>query len=77
MSEWAPKRVISISELEGMSPAERAAAIDASIVRDGSAVSPEFRAVVDATARRLGDEHRSRGLNAWCGCPAGTSPWCG
>jgi hypothetical protein len=60
MNEPSEKRVISISELERMSPAERAAAIDASIVRDWSAVRPEFRAEIDATARRLGDEHRSR-----------------
>ena len=60
MGEPAKKRVISIEELERMSPAERAAAIDASIVHDWSAVRPEFRAEVDETARRLGDEHRSR-----------------
>lgn len=60
MGEPAKKRVISIEELERMSPAERAAAIDASIVHDWSAVRPEFRAEIDATARRLGDEYRSR-----------------
>ena len=60
MGEPAKKRVISIEELERMSPAERAAAIDASIGHDWSAVRPACRAEVDETARRLGDEHRSR-----------------
>lgn len=44
-----------------MSPQERAEVIDAAVVTDWAEVPESFRAKIDATARRLGEQRRARG----------------
>jgi hypothetical protein len=48
-----PRRIITASEMDGMTPQQRADVIDASVVRSWDEVDPEFRAQALATARWL------------------------
>ena len=41
-----------------MTPEQRSAAFDASLVHDLDELPPEFRARIEARARRLAEEHR-------------------
>ena len=53
-----PRRVVTAAELEGMTPAERDAHFEASIVRDLSKVPPEFLARVrERVERRTTEGH--------------------
>jgi hypothetical protein len=45
--------VVTAAEMDRMTPLERAAAVDASVVRDWGQVPDAFRREVEATARRL------------------------
>ena len=47
------RRIVTAAEMDRMTPMERAAAVDASIVRDWDQVPPGFRREVEETARRL------------------------
>jgi hypothetical protein len=51
-----PRRIVTAAELEGMTPAERDAHFEASIVRDLSKVSPEFLARVRERVERRATE---------------------
>ena len=48
-----PRRIITATEMDGMTPKQRADVIDASVVRSWDEVDPEFRAHALATAREL------------------------
>lgn len=47
------ERVLSAAEMDQMTPTERAAAVDGSVVRDWAAVPAEFRHRIETTAQRL------------------------
>ena len=51
-----PRRIVTAAELERMTPAERHAHFEASIVRDLSKVSPEFLAWVRERLERRAEE---------------------
>ncbi len=55
-----PDRIITATELEKMTPQERSEVIDAAVVTDWAEVPESFRAEIDATARRLGEQRRAR-----------------
>ena len=53
-----PRRIVTAADLEGMTPAERDAHFEVSIVRDLSKVSPEFLARVrERVGRRAAEGH--------------------
>jgi hypothetical protein len=56
-----PDRIVTAADLEKMSPQERADVVGAAVATDWSEVPDAFRAQVNATARRLGEQRRSRG----------------
>ena len=53
-------RIVTAADLERMTPQARADVIDASVVTDWHDVPESLRAKVDATARRLGEQRRTR-----------------
>lgn len=53
------RRIVSAAEMDKMSPQDRAAAVDAGVVRDWNDVDPAFRRVVEEKAQRLADSLRS------------------
>jgi hypothetical protein len=55
-----PDRIVTAADLEKMSPQERADVVGAAVVTDWSEVPESFRAQVNATARQLGEQRRSR-----------------
>ena len=55
------RRIVTAAEMDRMTPLERAAAVDASIVRDWDQVPPEFRRKVEETAKWLSATLRSDG----------------
>ncbi len=56
-----PKRIITAAEMDGMTPQERADAIDAGIVRSWDDVDPEFRERVTARAEEVRSRHHTDG----------------
>jgi hypothetical protein len=56
-----PRRIVTAADLERMTPAERDAHFEASIVRDLSKVSPEFLARVrERVERRVAEGNVSK-----------------
>jgi hypothetical protein len=55
-----PDQIVTAADLEKMSPQERADVVGAAVVTDWSEVPETFREMVNATARRLGEQRRSR-----------------
>ena len=55
------RRIVTAADMDRMTPLERAAAVDASIVRDWEQVPPAFRREVEETAKRLSASLRSDG----------------
>ena len=53
-------RIVTAADLERMTPQERADVIDASVVTDWNDVPESFRAKIDANARHLGEQRRTR-----------------
>lgn len=53
-------KIITVAEMDKMTPQERADVADASIVRSLDDVSERFRTEVQETARMLGEQRRAR-----------------
>jgi len=50
-----PRRIITAAEMDGMTPQERADAVNAGIVRNLDDLDPAFRERVEARARGLAE----------------------
>ena len=52
------RKVITATDMDAMTPQERADAVDAGTVRNWADVDPVFREEILATARQLGTQRR-------------------
>ena len=52
------RKVITATDMDAMTPQERADAVDAATVRNWDDVDPDFREEILATARQLGTQRR-------------------
>ena len=52
------RKVITATDMDAMTPQERADAVDAGTVRNWDDVDPDFREEILATARQLGTQRR-------------------
>ena len=52
------RKVITATDMDAMTPQERADVVDAATVRNWDDVDPDFREEILATARQLGTQRR-------------------
>ena len=55
-----PERIVTAADLEALTAQERNELVDASVVRSWDDVPEPFRSEIQAMARHLGDQRRTR-----------------
>ena len=56
-----PRKIVSATEMDTMSPQDRAAAVESGVLHDWNEVEPDFRRVVEAKAQQIAAALRSDG----------------